>query len=96
VTVTVVGDRCVGAVEAGLADQARRLAAAAGVELLSVRFDGPELGSAFLGADPRPDVSAPDLADALLAWLRAGRRRTGRRPGGRGKAAGRGAAGPLA
>ena len=74
ITVTVVGDRCFGPVDAALAAQARRLAGAAGAEMLAVRFSGGEAGADFLGADPWPDVAAPAIADAVLDYLRAGGR----------------------
>lgn len=67
VTASVLGDRCFGAVDPALADQACRLAAAAGVELLAVTFSHPGAGAAFLGAHLWPDVSLPELAGALLA-----------------------------
>lgn len=71
-TVTVVGPHCFGAVEAQLMVGAQRLADAAGVDLLAVHFDGPEAGSAFLSADLWPDVTAPDVADAVLQYLTRG------------------------
>jgi hypothetical protein len=67
VTVSVLGDRCFGAVDPALADQACRLAAAAGVELLAVTFSHPAADATFLGAHLWPDVSLPELAVALLA-----------------------------
>ncbi|HEX5501094.1 MAG TPA: hypothetical protein VFW96_00645, partial [Thermomicrobiales bacterium] len=73
VTLTVVGDRCLGAGAGALADGARRLAAAAGADLLAVRFGGAGAGAPFLGATPWPDLSAPDVADAILAHLGGGR-----------------------
>ena len=66
VTVTVVGERCLGPVNGVLAAQARSLARAAGVDLLSVRFGK---GQELLGADPWPDVSSPEVADAILEYL---------------------------
>ncbi len=72
ITVTVVGERCLGPVD--LAGRARRLARAARVELLCVRFgetgDGPEL----LGADAWPDASSPEVAGAILEYLSGGGR----------------------
>jgi hypothetical protein len=72
VTVTVVGDRCIGRVTDDLASQARRLADVAGVDLLAVRFSGPEPGALFVGADPWPDVGTDAVADAVLEYLRGG------------------------
>jgi hypothetical protein len=67
ITVSVLGDRCFGNVDASLADQACRLAAAANVELLAVTFSHAAAGATFLGAHLWPDVSVPELAAALLA-----------------------------
>jgi hypothetical protein len=69
--VTVVGDRCLGGVDPRLAGHARRLAAAAGTDLLAVRFAGPGPRAAFLGASAWPDLSDPDLASALDDHLEA-------------------------
>ena len=70
-TVTVVGDRCLGPADDVLSTHARSLARAARADLLAVRFadtaDGPEV----LTADPFPDVSAPEVADAVLEYLEA-------------------------
>jgi len=68
-TVTVVGERCIGPVDPALSVQARRFARAVGVDLLAVHFSGPAPGAAFLGADPWPDVSAPEIADAAFEYL---------------------------
>jgi hypothetical protein len=70
VIVTVVGDRWFGEADDLLAEHARRLAAAAGLDLLTVHFDGPEASARLLGADLRPDVSSPEIADAILGTLR--------------------------
>jgi hypothetical protein len=69
-TVTVVGRRIFGDVEPDLHRQARRLADLAGVELLSVRFSGPERGASFVSADSSLDFSDEALADEVLAYLR--------------------------
>ncbi len=74
ITVTVVGQRCFGAPNETLAVQSRLLAEAAGTELLMVRFGANETGVRFLGADPFPDLSAPEVADAVLECLLAGGR----------------------
>ena len=67
--VTVVGERCFGDVDGALTLHARRLAAATGVSLLSVHFDGPGADARLLGAALRPDISSPEIADAILALL---------------------------
>lgn len=69
-TVTVIGRRIFGEVELDLHRQARRLADQAGVELLAVRFSGPECGASFVSADSFPDFSDEGLADAVLEHLR--------------------------
>ena len=67
VTVAVVGARCLGsAADGALAAQARRLAWAAGVDLLAVRFSETETGFELHGVDPWADVSSPEIADAIL------------------------------
>jgi hypothetical protein len=70
VQVTVVGDRCLGDVHPALAEGSLRLAALAGAELVAVQWSGPDAGATFLGAHLFPDVSAPDVAEALLARFR--------------------------
>lgn len=65
VAATIVGDCCVGPIADVLAAQARRLAELAGVELLTVEFDGPERDAAFVRAYPGADVSQAEIADAL-------------------------------
>jgi hypothetical protein len=65
VTLTVACGRCFGTTDEALEAQALRLAELAGVELLEVRF-GVGRESAFVGAYLAPDVSHPDVADALL------------------------------
>jgi hypothetical protein len=71
VAVTVVGERCLGDVHPRLAAQARRLAAAAGAELLTVWFDGPGPQAAFLRASAWPRLDDPAVGDALDAHLEA-------------------------
>jgi hypothetical protein len=70
VTVTVVGQRIIGAVEPLLARQARALATAAGVDLLAVRFSGRASGAAFVGAHLWPDIAVAPIAAAIFAYLR--------------------------
>jgi hypothetical protein len=64
-TVAVLGDRCFGAVDETLKEQARRIAAAAGAELVSVQFSDPGPDATFLGAHLWPDLSEPALQAAL-------------------------------
>jgi hypothetical protein len=71
--VTVVGRRCLGAADESLKAHARNLAAAAGTELLDVLFDGAGPEAVFLGVGLWPDVSAPQIADAILEHLKGGR-----------------------
>lgn len=66
VCVTVVGRRTFGSAPDGAADQARQLAAAAGMQLLDVHFANTPAGPRFVGVDPWPDVARPEVADALL------------------------------
>ncbi|WP_164015775.1 hypothetical protein [Pyxidicoccus trucidator] len=63
--VTVVGQRWLGEVEPAVGAQAVRLAAAAGVELLTARFEGP----AFVSAELSIEVGEPRVAEALLERL---------------------------
>lgn len=74
VEVTVVGDRSVGA-DGDLARQARLLAGVAGVEMLVASFSvrGPE--ARFVDAHCWVDVRDGEVAEAILAYLSAGRRR---------------------
>ncbi len=72
-TVTVVGERCIGPVDPALAAQARRFARAVGVDLLAVHFSGPEPGAEFIGANLWPDVSEPEIASATFEYLSEGR-----------------------
>jgi hypothetical protein len=58
-----------GAVNDVLATLARRLARAARVDLLSVRFGETADGLELLGADSWPDVSSPEVADTILDYL---------------------------
>jgi hypothetical protein len=69
--VTVVGERCLGDLHPRLAAQARRLAGAAGTDLLAVGFDGPGPRAAFLRASAWPRLDDPAVADALDAHLEA-------------------------
>jgi hypothetical protein len=70
--VTVVGRRCIGAAHETLKAHARDLAAAAGTELLDVHFSSAERDAVFLGVGLWPDVSVPEVADAILEHLKGG------------------------
>ncbi len=65
-TVTVVGTRCFGPVDDRLAASAVRLAAWAGVELLTIQFNGRGADAEFLQAYLCADLSQAEAADALL------------------------------
>ena len=73
VTVNVVGERCLGTDDERLAVAARRLADAVGAGLLAVHFDPvdqPEGTSPrFVAATPWPDLSRPEVGDAVLDLL---------------------------
>jgi hypothetical protein len=68
-SVTVVGEQCFGFVDSSLANHARRLAVAAGVGLLEIRFTSPERGGRFVSVNLCPDVSADDVAEAALEYF---------------------------
>jgi hypothetical protein len=69
VTVTIVGQRAIGKVAPALARQAHALAAAAGVDLLAVRFNGREDGAAFVGAHLWPNLAAATVATTVWDYL---------------------------
>jgi hypothetical protein len=71
VVVTVVGERAIGNADPTLHEAAKTLAAIAGVQMLSVRFGGPEPGDCLINAGPTPDLSDTAVADALLGHLHA-------------------------
>jgi hypothetical protein len=74
ITITLAGRRPVGPVPGDdrLITWANALAATAGVDLLDVHFCVRGQGPSFLSANPWPDVSRPELADALLELMRCG------------------------
>lgn len=72
IDVTVVGGRCFGA-DGQPAARACQLAAAAGVELLGVRFGDGDGEPCFLSATTWPDVSPGVVADAVRDRLVGGR-----------------------
>jgi hypothetical protein len=67
VTVSVVGEQCLGEVDEVLLGWSRQLAELAGVELLTVRFSSPGPEALLLDASLRPDFSVRGVEDALLA-----------------------------
>jgi hypothetical protein len=67
--VTVVGEACLGNAAEPLIKNARKLAKAAGTDLLSVGFTGSEADSAFVSASVWPNLSLPETADAVLRCL---------------------------
>jgi hypothetical protein len=67
--VTVVGSRCFGEAHPTLGQQARRLADAAGVDLLTVYFSGSEAGSRFVRADLWPDITQGEVERALFTYV---------------------------
>jgi hypothetical protein len=67
--VTVVGDCTFGEVDPLLAQQARRLAKAAQVNLLTVRFS--RLEATFLGAELWADLSSEAIAEAIWNYVNA-------------------------
>ena len=72
-SVTVVGDRCFGEADETIANCARQLASAAGVDLLRVHFRDVDGESRLLGADLYPDISSTDVADAILDYFHGNR-----------------------
>lgn len=70
--VTVVGRRCLGPAHERLKAHALELAAATGTDLMDVYFDGDGEGARFLGVGLWPDVSVPEVADAVLEHLKGG------------------------
>jgi hypothetical protein len=73
VTVTVVGGRCLGSPDRTLSEWTRSLAGVAGVDLLAAHFEKSEAGTRLCGADPWPDVSSSEVADAMLGYFLDGR-----------------------
>lgn len=68
-TVTVIGERCLGKAHPAVLNGARRLAQASGVELLTVRISNPAADATFLGAEPWPDLSSQETADAVITYV---------------------------
>ena len=72
IAVTVVGRRCLGTAHESLKAHALRLAAASGTDLMDVYFSGEGADAVFLGVGLWPDVSVPEVADAILEHLKGG------------------------
>jgi hypothetical protein len=68
-TITVIGERCIGASDERQAAYARRLAAAAGVDLLAVHFRTVGGEPRLLTADPWPDITSAEVADGMLEYF---------------------------
>ena len=71
--VAVVDGHCFGAPDRRVADHARQLASATGVDLLAAHFTRVQGTYKLAGADLWPDVTLPGVADAILDCL-SGRR----------------------
>lgn len=67
--VTVVAGECLGVVHRVLFCHARRLADAAGVDLMEAHFAGPDGDAQLLGVNPAPSLAGDAVADAVLAHL---------------------------
>jgi hypothetical protein len=66
ISVTIVGRECLGTVDPALADYSRRLATAADVDLLEVRYTSAGPDARLQGVCLWPDVARPEVAGALL------------------------------
>ena len=75
VTVTVVGDACLGHDDAALRRQSRALASATRIPLLDVRWVESDTGFMFCGAEPFPDLSQPGMAAAVRDFFERADRR---------------------
>jgi hypothetical protein len=69
ITVTVVGERCLGQASPSVMNGARCLAKVANADVLTVRLSDTGPGATFLGADPCPDLSSDETADAVLDYV---------------------------
>ena len=68
-TVVAVAGRCLGVVNQPIERSIVELAAKAETTLLAVHLRAAEGGTVFAGADPWPDPSQPEVADALLSYF---------------------------
>jgi len=69
VSVTVVGNRCVGDVHETLGKQARRLANIAKMDLLAVQFSSAEPDATFVSACALADIENSAVAEAVLNYF---------------------------
>ena len=74
VMVTVVGKRCIGEFDPILATQARYLADAVAVDLLTVYFSKADADAEFLSANLGADISQPAIATAILEYFNEGKK----------------------
>jgi hypothetical protein len=65
----VAGAHCFGDVAPGLAEKGRALAAAAHVDLVKFRFDGPDSDACFLAADLCPPLDDCGIEQAVLDYF---------------------------
>jgi hypothetical protein len=72
VSVTVVGDQCLGDADKALLGQARRLANIAKMDFLAVQFSSAEANAAFVGVNIFPDIDNNSVADAALSYFGGG------------------------
>jgi hypothetical protein len=68
-TVTVIGECCIGTTDERQSAYARRLAAAAGVDLLAVHFRSVGGEPRLLSADLWPDITSTEVADTMLKYF---------------------------
>jgi hypothetical protein len=68
-TVTVIGESCVGAGDERRSAYARRLAAAAGLNLLALHFRTVGGEPRLLSAHPWPDITSTEVADGMLEYF---------------------------
>lgn len=69
IVVRVVGERCFGAVHPDVADRLRALARLAGIPLLGATVAGPEPDARVRYLSAWPDLTDPEVADAVGALL---------------------------
>lgn len=69
VSVTVVGDRCLGDVDKTLSVQASRLADIAKMDFLTVQFSSSEADASFADVSTIPDIDSDIIADAVLSYF---------------------------
>lgn len=68
VVITVVGERSMGG-DSELAEQTTRLAAAAGVGMLTASYLRTDSGAELVGVSLWPDITDPSVRDAMLHFL---------------------------